>query len=155
MQYEQLTSNAAVKLLRLASFDSEQRMVSYIRGRIRTLSDAEIVGRYLAGDNTDAIGLDANCTPDTVLYLVRRAGHKPRPRGPRSDKTLLITDDEIIRLYRSGLSGPVIAAKAGTTPATIYGRLRRYNVPRRPPGDVSKAIAAATKARRSRKEQPP
>jgi hypothetical protein len=130
-------------------------MVSYIRGRLRTLSDAEIVGRYLAGEATDAIGFDANCPPDTVLYLVRRAGHQPRPRGPHGTKKLVITDDEIVRLYRSGLSGPAIAAKAGTTPATIYGRLRRYNVPRRPPGDVSKALAAATKARRARKEQPP
>jgi hypothetical protein len=154
MQYEQLTSNAAVKLLRLASFDSEQRMVSYIRGRLRTLSDAEIVGRYLAGGNTDAIGLDANCTPDTVLYLVRRAGHKPRPRGPRSDKTLLITDAEICRLYREGFSGPVIAAKAGTTAATIYGRLRKANVPRRPSGDVSKAMSDAARARSPRKEPP-
>lgn len=129
-------------------------MVSYVRGRIRTLSDAEIVGRYLAGGNTDAIGLDANCTADTVLYLVRRSGHKPRPRGPRSDKTLLITDDEIVRLYRSGLSGPVIAERAGTTPATVYARLRKAGVQRRPSGDVSKATAAASRERR-RREQPP
>jgi DNA-binding CsgD family transcriptional regulator len=138
----------------LASFDSEQRMVSYIRGRLRTLSDAEIIARYLAGEATDAIGQDANCPPDTVLYLVRRAGHQPRPRGPHSTKKLIITDAEIVKLYRDGLSGPVIAARAGTTPATIYGRLRRYNVPRRPPGDVSKATAAAARARRPRKEPP-
>lgn len=129
-------------------------MVSYVRGRIRTLSDAEIVGRYLAGEQTDAIGQVANCPPDTVLYLVRRAGHKPRPRGPRSDKTLLITDDEIIRLYRSGLSGPAIAGRAGTTAATIYARLRKANVQRRPSGDASKATAAAARERR-RREQPP
>lgn len=155
MQYEQLTSNGAVKLLRLASFDSEQRMVSYIRGRIRTLSDREIVSAYLAGGDSSEIGARANCTADTVLYLVRRSGHKPRPRGPRSTKTLTLTDEMIVKLYRSGLSGPVIAERAGTTPATIYGRLRKAGVARRPAGDVSKAIAAATKARRSRKEQPP
>lgn len=129
-------------------------MVSYIRGRLRTLSDRDIVSRYLAGEATDTIGLDANCTPDTVLYLVRRAGHKPRPRGPRGKKTLTLTDVEIIRLYREGFSGPVIAERAGTTPATIYGRLRKAGVARRPPGDVSKARAAAAGARRPRKEPP-
>lgn len=126
-------------------------MVSYIRGRLRTLSDQEIVSAYLAGGDSSEIGALANCPPDTVLYLVRRAGHQPRPRGPHSTKKLALTDEMIIRLYREGLSGPVIAERAGTTPATIYGRLRRYNVPRRPVGDQAKANAAASRARRKEK----
>lgn len=130
-------------------------MVSYIRGRLRTLSDAVIIARYLAGETTDAIGLAANCPTDTVLYLVRRAGHKPRPRGPRSTKTLLITDDEICKLYRDGLSGPVIADRAGTTAATIYGLLRKNGVQLRAPGDTKKATAAASRGRHLRKEPPP
>lgn len=128
-------------------------MVSYIRGRgLRTISDAAIVSRYMAGDSSTDIGLDAGCTADTVLYLVRRAGHQPRPRGSRSTKVLGLTDEQICRLYRDGLSGPVIADRAGTTAATIYARLRAHNIPRRPPGDVSKAMSAASKARRPRKE---
>jgi DNA-directed RNA polymerase specialized sigma24 family protein len=128
-------------------------MVSYIRGRSRTLSDAVIVSRYLAGEDSTAIGADANCTADTVLYLVRRSGGTTRPRGPRSTKTLTMDDAEIIRLYTvDGLSGPTIADRAGTTPATVYARLRKAGVPRRPPGDVSKATAAAARARRPRRE---
>jgi hypothetical protein len=105
-------------------------MVSYIRGRSRTLSDAVIVSRYLAGEDSTAIGADANCTADTVLYLVRRSGGTTR------------------------LSGPTIADRAGTTAATIYHRLRAHNVPRRPAGDTSKASSAAARARRLRKEPP-
>jgi DNA-binding CsgD family transcriptional regulator len=128
-------------------------MVSYIRGRSRTLSDREIIAAYEAGEDTTSIGARANCPPDTVLYLVRRSGGTTRPRGPRSTKTLTMDDAEIIRLYTvDGLSGPAIADRAGTTPATVYARLRKAGVPRRPPGDVSKATAAASRARR-RKEQ--
>src|SRR5215217_1380934 len=128
-------------------------MVSYVRGRgLRTLSDAEIVSRYLAGGSTDAIGQDANCPPDTVLYLVRRAGHQPRPRGARArHKVLPLDDAQICRLYRDGLSGPEIAERCGTTAATIYHRLRANNVPRRPAG---KTMSAAARARRLRKEPP-
>lgn len=132
-------------------------MISYVRGRgPRTLSDAEIIGRYLAGGSTDAIGQDANCPPDTVLYLVRRAGHKTRPRGPRARHKLLPLDDQaIIRLYTiDGLSGPTIAGKCGTTPSTIYKILQAHGINRRRAGDVSRAICAAMKSARRRKGQP-
>lgn len=128
-------------------------MVSYIRGRIRTLSDAEIVSLYLSGEDSTAIGAQANCPADTVLYLVRRAGHKPRPRGPRGTKTLALDDATIVKLYREGLSGLTIAERAGTTAATIYARLQRHNVERRSAGDTRKARTAAARARRLRKEQ--
>jgi hypothetical protein len=126
-------------------------MVSYIRGRsLRTLSDREIVARYLAGGSSTDIGLDANCLSDTVLYLVRRAGHQPRPRGGHAQrKALPLTDEEIIRSYRDGISGPTLAERCATTPATIYSILRKADVPRRPSGDARKA------ARRLRKEPPP
>jgi hypothetical protein len=124
-------------------------MVSYIRG-LRTLSDAEIVGRYLAGGSSTDIGLEAGCPSETVLYLVRRAGHQPRPRGGHAQrKSLPLTDPEIIRLYRDGISGPTLAERCATTPATIYSILRTADVPRRPAGDARKA------AKRLRKEPPP
>lgn len=129
-------------------------MISYVRGRVRTLSDREIVAAYEAGEDTTSIGARANCPPDTVLYLVRRSGGKTRPRGPRSTKTLALTDSEICRLYRDGLSGPTIADRAGTTAATVYARLRANKVECRAAGDTRKAMTAAARARR-RKEQTP
>lgn len=132
-------------------------MVSYVRGRgARTLTDSEIIAQYLAGDDAATIGARANCPGETVLYLVRRAGHQPRPRGPRQRaKELPLTDAEITRLYMvDGLSGPAIADRCGATPATVYKILEANAVPRRPPGDVSKATAAAAKAARRRKPHP-
>jgi DNA-binding CsgD family transcriptional regulator len=130
-------------------------MVSYVRGRAaRTLSDAQIVERYIAGKSSADISLAANCTCDTVLYLVRRAGHPIRPRGARPRKILPLTDVDIIRLYTvDGLSGPTIADRAGVTAATIYGILKRAGVARRSSGEVSKAMHDAAKAR-ARKPPP-
>jgi hypothetical protein len=132
-------------------------MVSYVRGRTaRTLNDAQIIAAYLAGEDSHTLGARANCSGETVLYLVRRAGHQPRPRGTRKrTKALALEDAEIIRLYTvEGLSGPVIAERCQTTAATIYSRLRANNVPRRPAGEVSKAMSIAARAR-PRKPPPP
>jgi hypothetical protein len=132
-------------------------MVSYVRGRTaRTLNDAQIIAAYLAGEDSHTLGARANCSGETVLYLVRRAGHQPRPRGARKQtKVLPLTDLEIAQLYTvEGLSGPVIAERCQTTAATIYSRLRANNVPRRPAGEVSKAMSIAARAR-PRKPPPP
>lgn len=130
-------------------------MVSYIRGRgLRKLSDAEIVSRYLAGDSSTDIGLDANCLPDTVLCLVRRSGgtvRRPGQRRPR--KALPLDDEQICKLYREGLSAPTIADRCGVTAAPIYAVLRAHGVERRKAGDVSRAIYAAMKS--ARRGMPP
>jgi DNA-binding CsgD family transcriptional regulator len=130
-------------------------MVSYVRGRTaRTLSDAEIVLAYLAGGSSSDISLAANCTADTVLDLVRRAGHPTRPRGARPRKPLTLTDAEICKLYQmDGLSGPTIADRCQTSPVTIYSILQANNIPRRPCGEVSRAMHDAIRAR-TRKPPP-
>lgn len=130
-------------------------MVSYIHGRgRRTLSDREIVSRYMAGDSSTDIGFDAGCNSDTVLYLVRRAGHQPRPRGGHAQrKALPLGDEQICKLYRDGISGPLLAERCGTTPATIYSLLRRHGVQLRAPGETKKAMSIAARAR-ARKEPP-
>lgn len=125
-------------------------MVSYVRGRgARTLSDAEIVAQYLAGEDSMTVGARANCAAETVLYLVRRSGGTVRGPGPHRPRTVLPLGDEVIvSLYRDGLSGPVIADRCGTTPSTIYKVLQDHGVERRSCGDVSRAIYAAKSARR-------
>lgn len=107
-------------------------MVSYVRGRTRALSDAEIIAAYVGGEDSNTVAARAHCDAGTVLYLVRRAGHPIRPRGTRPSKSLTLSDDEIVSLYRAGLSGTVIADRAATTSGTIYNRLRRLGVQIRP-----------------------
>jgi DNA-binding CsgD family transcriptional regulator len=135
-------------------------MVSYVRGRkARTLSDAEIVAAYVGGEDSSSVADRASCDAGTVLYLVKRAGHPTRSRpAPRLYKKLALSDAEICRLYRGGLSGPAIADRARTSPSTIYGILRRNDVAIRPAADPArmKVIArAAVKKRRTAKDPPP
>lgn len=124
-------------------------MVSYVRGRgARNLSDPEIIALYLSGADSTTVGAQASCSAETVLYLVKRAGHPVRPRGTRPRlKVLPLTDAEIVQSYREGLSAPVIADRCACSAATIYNILRLNNEPRRPPASTAKATAAATRAR--------
>jgi DNA-binding CsgD family transcriptional regulator len=134
-------------------------MISYVRGRkARTLSDAEIVAAYVGGEDSSSVAERASCDAGTVLYLVKRAGQPTRPRpAPRPYKKLALSDAEICRLYRDGLSGIAIGDRAGTSASTIYGVLRRNDVPTRSAADPTrmKAIAsAAVKKRRTGKDPP-
>lgn len=147
-------STLSVNVLTFASPLPGNAMANYIRGRTRTLSDAEIVRAYNGGEDSNAIANRANCDASTVLYLVRRAGYPVRPRGPLPRKKLALSDAEIVRLYRDGLSGPVIADRAKTTAGTIYALLRRNGVQPRAPQQVATAAAAAARAARKRKELP-
>lgn len=125
-------------------------MPSYQRGHARNgrhLTDAEIVELYAAGADALSIGMRAGCCDTTVRNLVRAAGGVVRPRGGRPRRALLISGDEIVRLYRSGLGGVELADRAGCAPGTIYRVLRESGVHVRP-------SFAASKADRQRRRQP-
>jgi hypothetical protein len=110
-------------------------MPSYVRGREtgRKLSDDEIVRAYVSGETSDSIALRAECCGVTVLQIIRRAGVAVRkPGAPPNHKSRLISDAEIIRRYRAGEAGPILADAAGCTPGTIYRVLRNHGVEVRP-----------------------
>jgi AraC-like DNA-binding protein len=111
-------------------------MPSYATGRLRRkLPDAEIVRLYVEEKlDSDTIGARAGCSSTTVLDLVRAAGGTVRkPGAPRQRAVLLIPDAEIIRRYRAGDSGPLIAYAAGCTPSTVYRILKDHGIAVRPP----------------------
>lgn len=111
-------------------------MPSYVRGRERgrLLSDDQITELYASGETADAIAQKAGCCGVTVLELVRKAGLPVRkPGAPPSHKPRTISDSEIVRRYRAGQSGPLIADAADCTPSTIYRLLRGLGVEVRPP----------------------
>jgi hypothetical protein len=111
-------------------------MPSYVRGREqgRLLSDDLIAEAYASGETADSIAQRAGCCGVTVLDIVRKAGLEVRrPGSPPRHKPRTISDDEIIRRYRSGQAGPLIADAAGCTAGTIYRLLRSLGVHVRPP----------------------
>jgi len=132
-------------------------MVSYVRGKTGgpKLSDDQIAAAYAEGEDSVSIALRANVDSTTVLKIARAAGVPIRPRGRGKRKTLGLTDADICRLYEAGVSGPVIADRAGTTTNTVYNILRRGGIPLRTSGAVSSAMAAASRARRYPRKEPP
>lgn len=130
-------------------------MPSYVAGRPRTgriLSDEEIVRRYVDGTDSFTLGLQAGCSGVTVLAIVRAAGVAVRTPGSSPRRALRISDAEIIQLYLSGMSGTVVADRAGCAAGTIYKLLRANGIPRRQPYTKSKAERqAAHRARQSEK----
>jgi DNA-binding CsgD family transcriptional regulator len=114
-------------------------------GRHRTMNNDEIVAMYETGVDSLTIAIRAGCCDTTVLDIVRQAGGTIRPRGRKPRKVLALSDDEVLRLYRSGLSGVVIADRAGCTPNTIYTILRNSGAP------VRASFSAAKAARRKRR----
>jgi hypothetical protein len=123
-------------------------MASYVRGRrSRQLSDDEIIKRYVEdGADAESIAFDARCSGTTILTIVRAAGHEIRKSGRGAPRQRLISDADIIRRYRDGQSGPLIADAAGCTPGTIYHLLRRNGVELR----ASPSGAALRKAKAAR-----
>jgi hypothetical protein len=86
------------------------------------------------------------------LAIVRAAGGAVRTPGSSQRRSLRLSDVEIISLYQSGLSGTVVADRAGCTTGTIYRLLEASGVPRRGAYDKSKAARqAAHRARQSEK----
>lgn len=111
-------------------------MASYTYGsRRRTLPDAEIVRLYVEEKlDSDTIGARAGCSATAVLDLVRAAGGEVRRAGGRRRSArLMLTENEIVRRYLAGESGPLLAYAAGCTSSAIYHLLRRHGVEMRPP----------------------
>jgi hypothetical protein len=124
-------------------------MPSYTSSRRRILPDEELVRLYVEDRlDSDTIGARANCSATYVLDRVREAGHPVRRSGGVRS-SLPITDEEIVRRYLGGESGPVLARSLGCTPASVYAALRRQKVATRP--DITaRAVQAASAARRAR-----
>ena len=116
-------------------------------GRQRTLSDVEIVELYRQGLDAETIGIAAGCSGTSVLVIVRAAGEPIRQRGKGSTgkrKPIALSDEEIIKRYQNGASGPEIADAAGCTAEVIYRTLRNANVPRRTPYSHSRTRSRST-----------
>lgn len=107
-------------------------MPSYT-GRHRVMTDAEILAAYTEQKDADLVANAAGCCADTVRRIVKAAGLPLAGcAGKQWARPLKLSDAEIIRRYRAGEGGPELAVAAGCSAATIYYRLRRAGIERRP-----------------------
>lgn len=97
----------------------------------RRLSDAEIIERYRRLQSAYDVSLEAGCSSDTVLKLLRAAGEPVRKKGGvrGRHKTYALTDEEICTLYRQGMGTLTLADRAGTNASQIRRMLMRCDVP--------------------------
>jgi hypothetical protein len=128
-------------------------MPTYTRTGQRRLPDQEIISLYLSGLDSETIGFRANCSPTTVIDIVRRAGHPIRPRGNRPGIQRSMEDGEIVRLYRNGQTGQQIADAAGCSVGTVYRILQRHDVERRPSNNSLQRKLEARRARLKRERE--
>jgi hypothetical protein len=125
---------------------------------VHTHRPASIAGRgnhrlYLSGLDSETIGFRANCSPTTVIDIVRRAGHPIRPRGNRPGPRRSMEDGEMIKRYRLGETGQQIADAAGCSVGTVYRILQREGVDRRPSNASLQRKLEARRARLKRERE--
>jgi len=100
------------------------------------LSRAELqrVARlYESGMSAASVGRTLGLGGSKVIYRLHRLGIEVRPAGHYGR----VSKDELKRtgeLYASGLTGTEVAQRLGLGLPTVYARLRRMGVPRRPRG---------------------
>lgn len=102
----------------------------------RLLDDATVVEMYLSGVDADSVGYRAGCSAGTVLKIVRAAGHSARRRGghkPAQQGTL--PPEELVRLYKSGLSIEKVAERSGWSAYAVRKTLLSSGTRIRPPGE--------------------
>ena len=79
---------------------------------------------------SEAIRRTAERRPD--LLAAAELTPEERARVPRSRTRRTVSDDELVRAYRSGVGSYRIAARFGVSPATVRARLRDAGVRMRP-----------------------
>jgi hypothetical protein len=109
--------------------------------RIRAANDAnELRLRYEAGATLVQLGRHYGVSSVTILYRMRKASIPRRP--PRASRKDLPKSeaDELRRLYGTGAMLAELARHYGVSESTIFRRMQRAGIPRRPPWADGKAF---------------
>lgn len=110
--------------------------------KCRRMSDDEIIQMYLSGTDSMTVGLRAGCDGQTVLKIVRAAGHQTRPPGGvKKYRTSGLTMDQAASLYDAGLSVQEVANRAGLDRSTMTARLKEHGVKIRSMSEIAKLKA--------------
>lgn len=103
-------------------------------GRGQLLDDAEIVRLYAELKDAVLVGMRAGVSGTTVLNRVRAAGGEVYPPGHsrgQNRRLPTLTNEEICKLYRDGMSGTRIAERAGCSVRHVYDTLEAAGIRRR------------------------
>ncbi|WP_026830809.1 hypothetical protein [Exiguobacterium antarcticum] len=84
-----------------------------------------ILKRYERGMTVEQIAAADNLTLDSVQAIVDASNVTPIKRDVNHRKSVLITDDEIMRRLRDGETRHVIEKDFDLTPGTLSGRVKR------------------------------
>lgn len=96
--------------------------------------DRQIAAEYMAGKTFRELAAEHNCSPPAIAHAARRGGLETvRPAGKRTkwDPDLA---EEVIRLYRDGMSVRALAHKYATRGTTVKDLLSERDVLRHPQG---------------------
>lgn len=94
------------------------------------------------------IGEEVGCSTSAVLNALRRRGIAVRPKAQAmrlAKSGVDLDEDEVVRLYTSGVSTGDIARLLRSSKATIIGVLKRHDVPRRSKSEAAKNCRPVTR----------
>lgn len=147
---DELYRNATTALARKAA--AAGPIIESVRTqRIQAANDAdELRRRYQAGATLVELGQHYGVSNVTILYRLRRAGIPRRPaRAPQKDLPKSEAD-ELRRLYRAGATLAELARHYEVSESTVFRRMERAGIPRRPPWRDAKALRSQPEVRNDR-----
>jgi hypothetical protein len=137
---DELYRNATTALARKAA--AAGPITESVRARrIQAANDAdELRERYEAGATLVELGQHYGVSNVTILYRMRRAGIPRRTPGPAPKNLPNSEADELRRLYEAGATLAVLAHHYGVSQSTIFRRMQRAGIARRPPWSDGQAL---------------
>lgn len=105
--------------------------------RFSTTEERQVVADYLAGGTVYSLADAYGCHRNTISRILKSHGVELANRP--TDSRIV---DEIVRLYRSGLSMEATASRTGVSAKTVLNHLRRRRVGTRAPTGVLKSHGA-------------
>jgi hypothetical protein len=137
---DELYRNAPVALDRKEA--AARPVIESVRARrIQVANDVdELRLRYEAGATLVELGQHYGVSNVTILYRMRRAGIPRRPPGGLQKDLPKSEADELRRLYGAGATLAELARHYGVSESTVFRRMERAGIPRRPPWHDAKAL---------------
>ena len=137
---DELYRNATTALDRKAA--AAGPIIQAVRARrIQAANDAdELRRRYEAGATLVELGRHYGVSNVTILYRMRKADIPRRPPGGSRKDLPKSEADELRRLYGAGATLADLARHFGVSESTIFRRMQRAGIARRPPWSGGKAL---------------